>query len=161
MSWSRRSHGCPQKPLVWANKPHTWSRISFLETVKILQFIAHVHMEAVPRTNTGELPVLKEVLEFLFPHIGTFWQVNIPIIQCIVIKTLQTSLKITAAVDSTTPNKSPTVLYEEPWANLYKQIASCFSGVTGSGFICVLVAFQGDILHVYLGQENLMYLSLR
>ena len=40
-------------------------------------------MEAVPRTNTGELPVLKEVLEFLFPLIGTFWQlVNIAIIQC-------------------------------------------------------------------------------
>ena len=94
-------------------------------------------MEAVPRTNTGELPVLKEVLEFLFPHIGTFWQVNIPIIQCIVIKTLQTSLKITAAVDSATPNKSSTVLHDEPWANLYKQIAGCFSGITGSGFMRV------------------------
>ena len=67
-------------------------------------------MEPVPGSYAWKLPVLKEAFEFKPPFGSVSWQVNTSVIKKVDTSILQTWLKMTLAVDSATPNRSPTVL---------------------------------------------------
>lgn len=101
-SWS--TYTSPHKAHVVANKP-MFLTISLLVTLKLLKFSTNVHMKSIPYPDTGNSHFSRKLVT---PFFQISYQVNKAIIQ--------TSWKMTWAVDSATPKKSPTVRNVQPHA---------------------------------------------